>query len=53
MEIQNIRGEQLGAMMEELDRKLVEAGEHLAPERNLTESLHALKKEDHKNVRYS
>lgn len=53
MEIQNIRGEQLASMMERLDQLTEEAENHFSVDRNPTESLAALKREYHKNIRYS
>ena len=53
MELQNIHGEQLASMMERLEQLTEEAGEHFAVDRNPAESLYGLKREYHKNVRYS
>ena len=53
MEIQNIRGEQLAAMLERLDQLTKESGDHFVKGENLEENLQKLKKEYHKNIRYS
>lgn len=53
MELQNIAGEQLLELMEEYERLLWEAGEHLSLPESLTEKIYELEREYEKNARYA
>lgn len=53
MELQNIGGEQLLELMEEYERLLWEAGEHLSLPESLTEKIYELEREYEKNARYA
>ena len=53
MELQNIGGEQLLELMEEYERLLGEAGEHLSLPESLTEKIYELEREYEKNARYA
>ncbi|MBQ8184566.1 MAG: hypothetical protein IJ036_02135 [Lachnospiraceae bacterium] len=53
MELQNIHGEQLAAMVERLEQLTAEANEHFTVDADPRESLYRLRREYHKNIKYS
>ena len=53
MELQNIRGEQLEEYIEDYEKLLSEAGEHLEQSDHLAEKLYGLEREYEKNTRYA
>ena len=53
MELQNVHGEQLSEYMEDYERLLSEAGEHLEQPEHLEEKIYELEREYEKNTRYA
>ena len=53
MELQNIHGEQLSEYMEDYERLLSEAEEHLEQPEHLAEKIYELEREYEKNTRYA